>query len=120
MRIDRYKYLNNVLFLYVFFITCPILVIKTNVSFFLFIVFLFRFFRVGYYSLKFNYNYVLYGFFIIATIFSVLYSVNSYRSVTDLPNYLYWATIGCIFTSYRKNMNFNLIYKSISYATIFF
>ncbi len=120
------KRLNKLLYNYVFFNAFPVIMIVQNLSFFFFPFLAATLIRKKNLLFK-NINGIelVVMLFAVGAILSVLFSLNQplegsfSRSLSVLPNYLYWSFLILLFSFYAKELDYLIIYKAVFWGVIF-
>jgi hypothetical protein len=120
------KRLNKLLYNYVFFNAFPVIIIVQNLSFFFFPFLATTLIRKNNRLFK-DINKIEFVtiLFAIGAILSTIFSINEplegsfLRSLTVLPNYLYWSFLILLFSSYAKEIDYSVIYKAVYWGVVF-
>jgi O-antigen ligase len=107
---SRVEYANNILYWYALLAVAPVLVVGTNLSFYLFPFLLLRFKRAFGYFIEFRpLIHIPVVAFMCGAIFSTIDSVNINKSLAVLPNYLYWGVIVLFLSTHVRYIDYKLV-----------
>lgn len=110
---SRVEYANNMLYWYALLAAAPILVIWTNVSFYLFPFLLLKFKKTFGYFVAFKpLVHIPVAVFMCGAILSTIDSVNISKSLAVLPNYLYWGVLVVFLSSHARHLDYKLIARA--------
>jgi O-antigen ligase len=104
---------NKLLYWYALLAVAPILVIWTNLSFYLFPFLLLRFKRTFGYFIAFKpLIHIPVVAFMCGAILSTIDSVNINKSLVVLPNYLYWGVLVVFLSSHARHLDYKLVARA--------
>ncbi len=117
---------NRILFMYVFFMAFPAIIIIQNISIYIFgalLFFLLRYSKKNLVSLNkpLQWLALIFGFGALLSVLNIPsdYAIdNVERALSVLPNYLYWSLLIIVMVHNRHLIDLNIVYKAVFWGTV--